>query len=140
MAMDPLRAASASAFSGLTAQSMRLRIVSENISNSESTGRTSGSDPYRRKTVSFAQELDAVTGASLVSVAEVGEDPSSFTVVHDPGHPAADAKGNVKRPNVNMIVEMTDLRQAARSYEANLQVIRQGREMSASLIDMLRSS
>jgi flagellar basal-body rod protein FlgC len=139
MAMDSLKAASASAFSGLTAQSMRLRIVSENIANSESTGRSPGSDPYRRKTVNFSQELDNVTGASLVSVAEVGEDPSAFTVVHDPGHPAADAKGNVKRPNVNMIVEMTDLRQAARSYEANLQVIRQGREMSASLIDMLRS-
>jgi len=119
---------------------MRLRIVSENIANVESTGRTPGSDPYRRKTISFAQTLDEVTGASTVSIAEVGKDQSAFTVEHDPGHPAADAKGNVKRPNVNMIVEMTDLRQAVRSYEANLQVIRQGREMSSSLIDMLRNS
>lgn len=138
--MDPLRAASASAFSGLAAQSMRLRILSENIANSESTGRTPGADPYRRKIISFAQELDNVTGASLVSVAGVSEDPSAFRVEHDPGHPASDAKGNVKHPNVNMIVEMTDLRMATRSYEANLQVIRQGREMSASLIDLLRSS
>jgi flagellar basal-body rod protein FlgC len=138
--MDPLKAAAASAYSGLTAQSMRLRIVSENIANVESTGRTPGSDPYRRKTISFAQAMDEATGASTVSIAEVGNDSSAFTVEHDPGHPAADAKGNVKRPNVNMIVEMTDLRQAVRSYEANLQVIRQGREMSSSLIDMLRSS
>ena len=138
--MDPLKAAAASAYSGLTAQSMRLRIVSENIANVESTGKTPGSDPYRRKTISFAQTLDEVTGASIVKIAEVGNDPLAFIVEHDPGHPAADAKGNVKRPNVNMIVEMTDLRQAVRSYEANLQVIRQGREMSSSLIDMLRSS
>lgn len=138
--MDPLKAAAASAYSGLTAQSMRLRIVSENIANVESTGKTPGSDPYRRKTISFAQTLDEVTGASVVKIAEVGNDPSAFIVEHDPGHPAADAKGNVKRPNVNIIVEMTDLRQAVRSYEANLQVIRQGREMSSSLIDMLRSS
>jgi len=138
--MDPLKAAAISAYSGLTAQSMRLRIVSENIANVESTGRTPGSDPYRRKTISFAQELDEVSGATTVSVADVGQDQSPFVVEHDPGHPAADAKGNVKRPNVNMIVEMTDLRQAVRSYEANLQVIRQGREMSSSLIDMLRST
>ncbi len=68
--MDPLKAASASAYSGLTAQSMRLRIVSENIANAESTGRTPGSDPYRRKTISFAQTMDEVTGASTVSIAE----------------------------------------------------------------------
>jgi flagellar basal-body rod protein FlgC len=136
--MDPLRAASASAYSGLSAQSLRLRILSENIANIDSTGRTSGADPYRRKTISFSEELDNVTGASLVKVDEVGVDPTAFRVEQDPGHPAADAKGNVKRPNVNMIVEMTDLRQAVRSYEANLQVIRQGREMSSGLIDMLR--
>lgn len=138
--MDPLRAAAISAYSGLSAQSMRLRIVSENIANVESTGKTPGSDPYRRKTISFAQELDEVSGATTVAVSDVDQDSSPFRVEHDPGHPAADGKGNVKRPNVNMIVEMTDLRQAVRSYEANLQVIRQGREMSSSLIDMLRST
>lgn len=138
--MDPLKAAAASAYSGLASQSMRLRIVSENIANVESTGTTPGSDPYRRKTISFAQELDNVTGASTVAVSDVGVDQSPFIIEHDPGHPAADAKGNVKRPNVNMITEMTDLRQTVRSYEANLQVIRQGREMSASLIDMLRNA
>jgi flagellar basal-body rod protein FlgC len=137
--MDPLRSASASAYSGLFAQSLRLRILSENIANVESTGRTPGADPYRRKTISFSQEMDDITGASLVKIAEVGVDQSAFKVEHEPGHPAADSKGNVKHPNVNMIVEMTDLRQAVRSYEANLQVIRQGREMSSSLIDLLRS-
>jgi flagellar basal-body rod protein FlgC len=137
--MDPLKAASASAYSGLFAQSLRLRVLSENIANVESTGRTPGADPYRRKTINFAQEMDSITGASVVKVAEIGTDASAFNVEYEPGHPAADAKGNVKHPNVNMIVEMTDLRQAVRSYEANLQVIRQGREMSSSLIDLLRS-
>ncbi|MCA0432970.1 MAG: flagellar basal body rod protein FlgC [Proteobacteria bacterium] len=138
--MDPLKAASASAYSGLAAQSMRMRITAENISNAESTGSTAGADPYRRKTVSFAQELDSLSGANVVRVSEVGVDPSPFVVEYQPGHPAADDKGNVKMPNVNMIVEMTDMRMAARSYEANLQVIRQGREMSASLVDLLRST
>jgi len=138
--MDPLKAASASAYSGLAAQSMRMRITAENISNAESTGSTAGADPYRRKTVSFAQELDNLSGANVVRVSEVGVDPSPFVVEYQPGHPAADDKGNVKMPNVNMIVEMTDMRMAARSYEANLQVIRQGREMSASLVDLLRST
>jgi flagellar basal-body rod protein FlgC len=137
--VDPLKAASASAYSGLFAQSLRLRVVSENIANVESTGKTPGADPYRRKTISFSQELDNVTGTSVVKVAEISTDPSAFNVEFEPGHPAADSKGNVKHPNVNMIVEMTDLRQAVRSYEANLQVIRQGREMSSSLTDLLRS-
>ena len=137
--MDPLKAAAASAYSGLTAQSMRLRIVSENIANVESTGKTPGSDPYRRKTISFAQTLDEVTGASIVKIAEVGNDPSAFIVEHDPGHPAADAKGNVKRPNVNMIVEMTDLRQAVRSYEANLNIISATRRMIQRTLDILKA-
>ena len=137
--MDPLKAASASAYSGLAAQSMRMRVTAENIANAESTGSTPGADPYRRKTVSFTQELDSVSGATRVRVSDIGTDPSDFVVEFQPGHPAADAKGNVKMPNVNMIVEMTDMKIAARSYEANLQVIRQGREMSASLVDLLRS-
>ncbi len=138
--MDPLKAASASAYSALAAQSMRMKVTAENIANSESTGSTPGSDPYRRKTVSFAQELDAVTGATNVRVSDIGTDSSPFIVEYQPGHPAADEKGNVKMPNVNVIVEMTDMKMAARSYEANLQVIRQGREMSASLVDLLRGT
>jgi len=137
--MDPLSAASATAFSGLEAQSLRMRVLAENIANAESTGKTAGSDPYRRKTVSFESKLDEVSGVPSVSVAEMGTDGSEFPMENRPGHPAADKDGNVKLPNVNMIVEMTDMRLAGRAYEANLQVIRQGREMAANLVELLRT-
>jgi flagellar basal-body rod protein FlgC len=136
--MDPLSAASATAFSSLEAQSLRMRVLAENIANAESTGRTPGSDPYRRKTISFVSALNEASGVPSVRVAEVGTDNSEFPIENRPGHPAADPEGNVKLPNVNMIVEMTDMRLASRAYEASLQVIRQGREMSASLVDLLR--
>lgn len=127
------------AASGLEAQSNRLRIVSENVANVRSTGETPGSDPYRRKTVTFASEIDRLTGAELVRVADYGVDRSDFTIEHDPGNPAADAEGYVKTPNVNMLVEMSDMREANRSYEANLQVIKQARELINLTIDLLRS-
>ncbi|MFN0191036.1 MAG: flagellar basal body rod protein FlgC [Aestuariivirga sp.] len=137
---DPLRAASNVAASGLFAQSLRLRVVAENVANAQSTGKSPGADPYRRKTIAFSQELDAATGANLVTVTRVGRDPSSFPVEKRPGHPAADASGTVKLPNVNMIIEMADMREATRSYEANLQVIKQSREMANAMIDLLRST
>jgi flagellar basal-body rod protein FlgC len=137
--IDPLRSASETAMSALQAQSLRMRTVSENIANAQSTGTTPGSDPYRRKTISFAEELDQQTGASSVSIDTMARDPSAFPVELRPGHPAADPAGRVKMPNVNMIVEMADMRQATRSYEANLQVVRQVREMRSSLVDLLRS-
>ena len=127
------------AASGLEAQSNRLRIVSENVANARSTGETPGSDPYRRKTVTFESEIDRLTGASLVKVADYGRDRSAFVVEHDPGNPAADADGYVKMPNVNSLVEMADMREANRSYEANLQVIKQARELTNLTIDLLRS-
>jgi flagellar basal-body rod protein FlgC len=138
--MDAIHAATDTAFSALAAQSMRMRVIAENMANENSTGKAAGADPYRRKTVSFSNELDAVSGASVVSVDEIGLDPSSFRSEYLPGHPAADKNGNVKLPNVDMIVEMADMKQTLRSYEANLQVIRQGREMMASLIDLLRGN
>lgn len=137
--LDPLSAAMKIAGSGLEAQSMRLRVVSENLANMESAGRTAGSDPYRRKTVAFTTELDRLTDTPLVKVDKTIADPSPFRLEFSPGHPAADAKGYVKLPNVNMIVEMADMRQANRSYEANLQVIKQARDMISMTIDMLRS-
>ncbi|NJM28839.1 MAG: flagellar basal body rod protein FlgC [Rhizobiales bacterium] len=137
---DPLRAASNVAASGLFAQSLRLRVVAENVANAQSTGKSPGADPYRRKTIAFSQELDAATGANLVTVTRVGRDPSSFPVEKRPGHPAADTSGTVKLPNVNMIIEMADMREATRSYEANLQVIKQSREMANAMIDLLRST
>ncbi len=137
--IDPLISALKVAASGLEAQSSRMRVVSENLANAQSTGEAPGSDPYRRKTITFANELDRATEATLVSIADVGVDRSAFRVEYDPGHPAADAAGFVKLPNVNMLVEMADMREANRSYEANLQVIKQAREMVAMTIDLLRS-
>lgn len=137
--LDPLSASMKIASSGLEAQSMRLRIVSENLANMESSGSTAGADPYRRKTVTFATELDRLTGTPLVTVDRTIADTTPFRLEFSPGHPAADSKGYVKLPNVNMIVEMADMREASRSYEANLQVIKQAREMISMTIDLLRS-
>lgn len=136
--MDPVNAASSMAASALFAQSMRMRIVAENMANAQSTGAKPGADPYQRKTVSFAEVLDGVTEQPVVQVADVGRDTAPFPVEKMPWHPAADAEGNVKMPNVNMIVEMADMRQAARSYEANVQVIKQSHDMANTLIDLLR--
>lgn len=138
--IDPLRAASSIAASGLDAQSERLRIVSENLANAQSTGATPGSNPYQRKTIVFASEFDRLIGAPLVEVKNIGEDNSQFPVEYDPGNPAADAKGFVKMPNVNMLVEMADMREASRSYEANLQMVKQARSMTSQMLDLLRNS
>jgi flagellar basal-body rod protein FlgC len=137
--MDPLAAALKVASSGLGAQSERLRVVSENLANAQSTGSTPGSEPYRRKTISFAAELDRATGGSLVEVNEIGRDEGDFPVEFIPGHEAADAKGYVKMPNVNVLIEMADMSEANRSYEANLQVIKQARELISMTIDLMRS-
>ena len=137
--MDPLAAALKVAASGLGAQSERLRVVSENLANAQSTGSTPGSDPYRRKTISFAAELDRATGGSLVEVNEIGRDDADFPVEFIPGHEAADDKGYVKMPNVNVLIEMADMSEANRSYEANLQVIKQARELISMTIDLMRS-
>jgi len=138
--MDPLSAASKIAGSGLEVQSTRLRIVSENIANARSTGDTPGADPYRRKTVTFGSELDRVSGVERVTVKKPGVDRGDFINEYDPGNPAADANGMVKMPNVNILIEMADMREANRSYDANLQVIRQTRDLVASTIDLLKAS
>ena len=137
---DPLQATLKIGASGLQAQSTRLRIVSENVSNAESTGRTPGADPYTRKTISFESEVDETAGTNLVKVSEIGRYRSPYRVERSPGHPAADADGYVKKPNVDMLVELADMREASRSYEANLQTIKQAREMIAMTIDLLRST
>jgi flagellar basal-body rod protein FlgC len=137
--MDALSAALKVAASGLTAQSERLRVVSENLANSQSTGQTPGSEPYRRKTISFAAELDRATGTSTVEVAGIGHDGSEFPVEYQPGNEAANDAGYVKMPNVNVLVEMADMREANRSYTANLQVIKQARELISMTIDLMRN-
>ena len=138
--IDSLQAALRVAGSGLSAQSARLRVVSENLANAQSTGATPGSDPYRRKTISFETTFDRVAGQNVVGVKSVGEDPSDFIVQQDPGNPAADEKGAVKMPNVNIISEMSDMREANRSYEADLQVIKQSRDLISMTIDLLKGS
>ena len=138
--MDPLSAAMKVAGSGLEAQSTRLRVVSENIANARSTGDTPGADPYRRKTVTFGAEVDRANDVTTVGVKKVGSDKAKFVEEFDPDSPAADAKGYVKMPNVNVLVEMADMREANRSYEANLQTVRQARDLISSTIDLLKNS
>ena len=137
--MDPLSTAMKVAASGLGAQSERLRIVSENLANTQSTGNFPGADPYQRKTITFSAELDRVTGASLVNIAAISRDRSDFPLQYMPGHEAANDAGYVKVPNVNMLVEMADMREAVRGYEANLQSIKQARELISMTIDLLRN-
>lgn len=136
--IDPLIAASRLASSGLEAQSLRMRVVSENLANAQSTGAAPGADPYARKTVSFRAEMERALGAATVRVDEIGTDRTPFHSEYDPANPAADERGMVKLPNVNMLVEMADMREANRSYEANIQVIKQARAMVASMIDLLK--
>jgi flagellar basal-body rod protein FlgC len=136
--LDSLQASLAIASSGIEAQSTRMRIVSENLANASSTGRTSGADPYQRKTVTFDAAMDRAAGAQLVKIKEIGVDRAPFRVDYDPGHPAADKAGYVKLPNVNMMIEMADMREVNRSYEANLQIVKQVRSMLGMTIDLLR--
>lgn len=139
MSGDPLVVVSRLAGAGLEAQSYRLRVVSENIANARSTGGTAGADPYTRKTVVFGAELDRSIGAMSVTVKRTGTDDAPFFIEHQPHHPAADEAGNVKFPNINLLVEMADMREANRSYEANLQMMKRARSMIAMTIDLMRS-
>ncbi|WP_043879967.1 MULTISPECIES: flagellar basal body rod protein FlgC [Azorhizobium] len=137
--MDPLKVAGQIAGSGLQVQAQRMRVVSENLANMRSTGSTPGADPYTRKTIQFQAELDRTLGASNVKVKSLGVDQAPFLTEYDPGNPAADESGMVKLPNVNMLTEMADMREANRSYEANLQMIKQTRSMVAMTVDLLRT-
>ncbi len=137
--MDALSTAMKVAASGLGAQSERLRIVSENLANAQSTGESAQVDPYRRKTIAFSAELDRASGGPLVKVLKIDRDPSAFPVEYSPGHEAADANGYVRMPNVNVLIEMADMTEANRSYEANLQVIKQARDLISLTIDLMRT-
>jgi flagellar basal-body rod protein FlgC len=123
---------------GMRAQGQRLRVVAENLANADSVAEVPGGDPYRRKTISFKNQLDRELGLETVQVGKVGEDPSDFRMKYDPGNPAADAKGYVKLPNVNSLIEMSDMREAQRSYEANLRAIEVARSMLQRTIDLIR--
>ena len=137
---DPLQATLKIGASGLQAQSLRLRVIAENMANAYSTGRTPGSDPYTRKVISFESEIDEAASANMVRVAAIERNRAPYRVEHMPGHPAADAQGYVRLPNVDLVVESADMREANRSYEANLQAIKQARDMINMTLDMLRST
>ncbi|GGY50843.1 flagellar basal body rod protein FlgC [Parvularcula lutaonensis] len=135
--MDAISATMKIAASGLEAQSLRVRMVSENIANANSLGSAPGADPYRRKTIVFEPTFDRHLGADVVGVKKIGTDPGDFKLSYDPSHPAANADGYVKVPNVNPLIEMTDMREATRSYDANLNVIEQARGMAMATLALL---
>jgi flagellar basal-body rod protein FlgC len=127
------------ATSALRAQSGRMRVISENIANADSTAPTAGGDPYRRKVPTFSSALDRALDAKVVSLGKIRTDQSAFNVKYEPSNPAADVSGNVKYPNVNPMIEMTDMREAQRSYEANLNIIHATRTMIQRTLDILKS-
>ena len=127
------------ATSGLRAQAGRIRVISENIANADSTAPTAGGNPYRRKVPTFSSALDRALDARVVALGKIKPDNSAFRTKYEPSNPAADASGNVQYPNVNPMIEMTDMRDAQRSYEANLNVISATRRMIQRTLDILKS-
>ena len=125
--------------SGMRAQGTRLRVLAENVANAESVGSKPGDDPYRRKTITFDNVLDRGMNADMVKVSKIGRDQSSFNLEYEPTHPLADEQGYVKLPNVNSLIELTDLREAERSYEANMSVIESSKSLIQRTIDLIRA-
>jgi flagellar basal-body rod protein FlgC len=123
---------------GMEAQTTRLRVIAENLANQDSTGSTAGADPYRRKTVTFESRLDRQLGTDTVRVKQVGRDGGEFPQRYDPFNPAANADGYVKLPNVNGMIEVMDMREAERSYAANLAVLQASRTMLTRTIELLK--
>lgn len=130
--------AMALAAKGMEAQGVRMRVISENLANAQTTAKKAGEDPYRRQVVTFKNEMNRAEGLREVSVDKISQDNSDFVMKYDPSHPAADGKGYVKMPNVNSLIEMMDMREAQRSYEANLGVIEVSKSMLMRTIDMIR--
>jgi len=127
------------AASGLRAQTGRMQVIAENVANADSTAQRPGGDPYRRKIPTFRSEVDRALEANTVTMGKVRQDPTDFRTKYEPGHPAADQNGYVKYPNVNSVIEMNDMREAQRSYEANTNVITATRRMIQRTIDLLRA-
>ena len=126
------------AAAGMRVQGVRLKVISENIANSDSLSPIPGGDPYRRKVVTFQNTLDRSLGTDTVKVRSIDVDRSEFRKSYNPGHPAADKAGYVRLPNVNPLVEMMDMREAQRSYQANLRIVDVSKNLMARTIDMLR--
>lgn len=136
--MSELQKAMKVAGSGLLAQNMRVRVISQNIANADSLATEPGGQPYQRQTISFKSTFDRAANAHTVQISRIGVDRSDFAQRFDPGHPAADENGYVLLPNVNPLIEMVDLRQAQRNYEANLRVVDVARNMVGRTLDLLR--
>lgn len=135
----PLTQAMATAASGMSTQAVRMRVAAENIANASSTAAVPGGDPYRRKLVSFRQSMDRATGAQLVRTDSITNDRRDFRTQYDPAHPASDAQGYVRMPNIDTLIEQADLRTAQRSYEAGIAVMQQARSLYGKTLDILRS-
>lgn len=136
--MDDLLKTMRISSSGMRAQGTRLRVISENIANANSLPQSPGEIPYRRKVITFKNTLDRAIGLDTVKVDKVIDDKSKFIKKFDPNHPAADQDGYIQTPNINTLIEMMDMREAQRSYEANLNVIKSSKAMLTSTIDVLR--
>ena len=136
--MDFLRSMSIAA-SGLKAQAGRMRVIAENLANASSTASTAGGDPYRRKLPTFQSTFDKAVEAQVVALGPIKRDSAAFDSRYEPGHPAADPRGYVKYPNVNPLIESADLREAQRSYEANLNVVTATRRMISRTLELLRA-
>lgn len=126
------------AASGMRAQSTRMRIIAENIANANSTAQTPGGDPYRRKVATVKSDFDRELNATLVKPGKPVSDMTEFRMQFDPGNPAADSKGYVKLPNVSSLIEVMDMREAQRSYEADISVMEASKSMLARTVDLLR--
>jgi flagellar basal-body rod protein FlgC len=136
--MDDLSSSSQIAAKGMKAQATRLRVISENLANANSTSEVPGGEPYRRKLVTFRNQLDKELEADAVKVKRIYNDRSKLPSKYDPTHPGANPQGYVLQPNVNPLIEMMDMREAQRSYEANLNVISTSRQMVAKTLELLK--
>ncbi|WP_239992414.1 flagellar basal body rod protein FlgC [Rhodopila globiformis] len=135
----PLSQAMVTAASAMRAQSTRMRLVAENLANADSTAAVPDGTPYQRKVMSFEQSVDKATNAAVVQPGPITTDPAPFRSVYAPSSPAANAKGYVSMPNVSPVLELADMREAERSYEANLATLNQARSMIAKTLDILKA-
>ena len=126
------------AATGLHAQNARMRIIAENLANADSAGKTPGADPYRRRLPTFQAMMDSDAGGEIVQVGKIAFDMSDFQSRYEPGHPAADKNGYVKYPNVDPLIEAMDMREAQRTYEANLNVVTVTKQMLSRTLDILK--
>lgn len=136
--MDDLSKATAIASTGLKAQAKRVRVISENMANADSVAKSPGGEPYRRKLITFRNQLSRELDAKTVRADRTVRDMTDFGRKYMPGHPGADEQGYVLTPNVNPLIEMMDMREAQRSYDANLQVINMSRDLMSKTIELLR--